>query len=94
MKTELKVIQHVMTKSYYYEGMFLGDKLLGGWHENDGNWRGEYFDGMLRELGYQVKYEHDLKKKADIENYEKLQALLSEAMYEQTEEDGEEDGEE
>lgn len=30
--------------------------ILDYWWSNDGNWRGEYFDGFLRELGYKVDY--------------------------------------
>lgn len=39
------------------QGMFDEDgNLLGMWASNDGNWRGEYFDGFLRELGIKVNY--------------------------------------
>lgn len=38
------------------EGMFDTDgKLLGTWSNNDGNWRGEYFDPFMKELGIEVK---------------------------------------
>lgn len=30
--------------------------VLDYWYSNDGNWRGEYFDGFLRELGIKVDY--------------------------------------
>ena len=31
-------------------------KVLGWWSLNDGDWRGEYFDGFIEELGFKVKY--------------------------------------
>lgn len=30
--------------------------ILDYWYSNDGNWRGEYFDGFLRQLGIKVDY--------------------------------------
>lgn len=30
--------------------------ILDYWWSNDGQWRGEYFDGFLRELGIKVDY--------------------------------------
>ncbi len=46
------------------EGMF-DDKgnLLGWWSCNDGNWRGEYFDGFLSKLGIEVVYDSDDEEK-------------------------------
>lgn len=39
------------------QAMFNDDgTLLDYWCSNDGNWRGEYFDGFLRNLGIQVDY--------------------------------------
>lgn len=37
------------------EGMFDADgTILGTWACNDGQWRGEYFDGFLMKLGFEV----------------------------------------
>lgn len=39
------------------EGMFNSKgELLGAWCANDGNWRGEYFDGFLKSVGIKVDY--------------------------------------
>ena len=43
----------------WYEGctaFIHNNKLLTCIHENDGNWRGEYFDDILIELGYTVEH--------------------------------------
>ena len=53
----MRTIRHVILEDDDYEGMFdEAGNLLGAWHANDGNWRGEYFDGFLKELGITVKY--------------------------------------
>lgn len=38
------------------QGMFDdAGKLLDGWSCNDGDWRGEYFDGFMEKIGIKVK---------------------------------------
>ena len=37
------------------------------WSCNDANWRGEYFDGLLSKLGYDVKYPKG-KKELELTN--------------------------
>ncbi|HYT42643.1 MAG TPA: hypothetical protein VEP90_09870 [Methylomirabilota bacterium] len=54
-----------MKKIYYVsycdkfegEGMFdAKGNLLDAWSRNDGDWRGEYFDGFMKKLGIEVDY--------------------------------------
>lgn len=46
------------------EGMFMNGKLLHWWSGNDANWRNEYFEPLMKELGYTVKHSQDPKLKA------------------------------
>lgn len=43
------------------QGFFEDGKLVHSWDCNDGNWRGEYFDPILEELGAEVIYSDDPK---------------------------------
>jgi hypothetical protein len=39
------------------EGFFdENGNILAAWHGNEGNWRGEYFDGIFESLGIDVDY--------------------------------------
>ena len=84
-KKNLKTIQFVSVNDGLYSGLYLDGNLLAGWHENDAEWRGEYFDGMLEKLGYSVKY-----KPASKASYEMLQEDLK-GHFGYTDDDGYED---
>lgn len=77
MTTEkLKVIEFVSVNDGMYQGMFLDGDLLGAWHDGDADWRGEYYDGVFRALGYRVNYSTNMKGQTKCPNYKKLQAKL------------------
>jgi len=74
--------KNIMKKIYFVnycdefeaQGMFDDKgKLLDGWSCNDGNWRGEYFDGFLKELGIVVDY----SKSDDPKLVKKLYKMLA-----------------
>lgn len=47
-----------------YQGMFDNkNKLLSYWHNNDASWREEYFDDLMHQLGFTVKYSDDVELK-------------------------------
>lgn len=55
----LKASEDIASELGESEGMFLVNsetsiRLLGCWASNDANWRGEYFDGFMQELGFEV----------------------------------------
>ena len=55
---KMKKIYHVSyCDKFEGEGMFdAKGNLLDAWSCNDGVWRGEYFDGFMKELGIEVDY--------------------------------------
>ncbi len=56
-KTKNKVIFHFYTEKWgEVEGMFdESGKMLDTWFLNDAHWRGEYMNGFIAKLGFDVK---------------------------------------
>lgn len=70
-KNKAKVIYHFYTEKWgEVEGMFdESGKMLGTWFLNDAHWRGEYMDGFIAELGFEVK---SLPKKLETKALEQI----------------------
>lgn len=52
MKNNLRELKIVLTK--YGTAFFDGDNLVNYVHDNDGSWRGEYFNPILEHFGIAV----------------------------------------
>ena len=71
-KQKISIIQAYSDDVGEVEGAFDKDgNLLGSWHANDGDWRSEYFDGFMKNLGIVISYKP--------KNREELQQKLIEA---------------
>ncbi len=46
----------------YGQAYFNGNKLVGYTHENDANWRAEYFNPIMKEMGIKVVWLDKLNK--------------------------------
>lgn len=53
---KLKTIYHVFYEEYGEHDVFFDEDLdiIDYWHCNDANWRGEYFQGLVAYMGYEV----------------------------------------
>lgn len=84
-KVKLKPLYIVYDESSGYEGFFDADEqFIEGWHDNDANWRGEYFDSLLHHLGYDVF--HPWKSKPSL-NKRLVKKLLAHYEYESDEDE-------